>query len=360
MTGNKGEWSELYTFLKLLADGRLYAADAMLQRIPEVYYPIIEIIRKEGAQLHRYATGNAVKVIDAATATEVLNVPVAEFAQEANLLFSKIKHATGRSFAIPAIEPFLEQIKVNSLTAARREKRDINIVVHDLNTGLKPLLGFSIKSLLGKNATLFNAGNTTNFIYKLVGRNAPLIDVQAMNNIVTEPKIASRIAAITNEGCDLMFVDIESKTLKLNLQLIDSRLPELIAALLFLKYTSNGSAKMTELVAKLAALNPLGFDLQHGHPFYEHKIKNFLTDSALGMTPSVPWAGHYDATGGIIVVKEDGDLVCYHIYNRSEFQEYLLNNTRLEQASTTRYQFGEVYMVDGEMYIKLNLQIRFD
>ncbi|RTK92254.1 MAG: HpaII family restriction endonuclease [Rickettsiales bacterium] len=27
---NKGEWSEFYTFLRLLADGKLYAADANL------------------------------------------------------------------------------------------------------------------------------------------------------------------------------------------------------------------------------------------------------------------------------------------------------------------------------------------
>jgi type II restriction enzyme len=27
LTGNRGEWSEPYTLLKLLGDGRLYAAD---------------------------------------------------------------------------------------------------------------------------------------------------------------------------------------------------------------------------------------------------------------------------------------------------------------------------------------------
>jgi HpaII restriction endonuclease. len=32
LRGNKGEWSEIYTFLKLLADGKLYAADENLTR----------------------------------------------------------------------------------------------------------------------------------------------------------------------------------------------------------------------------------------------------------------------------------------------------------------------------------------
>ena len=36
MTGNIGEWSELYTLFKLLADGKLYAADANTNKIPEI------------------------------------------------------------------------------------------------------------------------------------------------------------------------------------------------------------------------------------------------------------------------------------------------------------------------------------
>ena len=64
-------------------------------------------------------------------------------------------------------------------------------------------------------------------------------------------------------------------------------------------------------------------------------------------------------TGGIIIVKDDGDVVCYHIYNRNEFQEYLFNNTRLEQASISRYKFGNFYKENNKILFKLNLQIRF-
>jgi len=42
---NKGEWSEFYTFLRLLADGKLYAADSDLNKIEDLYYPILKIIR---------------------------------------------------------------------------------------------------------------------------------------------------------------------------------------------------------------------------------------------------------------------------------------------------------------------------
>ena len=36
ITQNKGEWSELYVFLKLLGDGVLYAADANLNKIEDL------------------------------------------------------------------------------------------------------------------------------------------------------------------------------------------------------------------------------------------------------------------------------------------------------------------------------------
>ncbi|MCB0745699.1 MAG: HpaII family restriction endonuclease, partial [Ignavibacteriae bacterium] len=93
--------------------------------------------------------------------------------------------------------------------------------------------------------------------------------------------------------------------------------------------------------------------------FYEYKIKRFLTDVALGMMPSKVWTGKYDATGGYLIVKENGDVLCYHIYNRNEFEDYLLNNTKLDTASSSRHGFGEIYENSGELYFNLNLQIRF-
>ena len=36
LSGNKGEWSEIYIFLKLLDDGKVYAADKDMNLIPTV------------------------------------------------------------------------------------------------------------------------------------------------------------------------------------------------------------------------------------------------------------------------------------------------------------------------------------
>lgn len=116
---------------------------------------------------------------------------------------------------------------------------------------------------------------------------------------------------------------------------------------------------MVQLVESIEKANPLNFNQEFNHEFYSYKTKRFLTDIALGMMPATVWTGQYDATGGYLVVKEDGDILCYHIYNKNDFENYLLNNTRLETASSNRHDFGSIYEEDGEFFFKLNLQIRF-
>ena len=50
LKGNRGEWSELYVFFKLLADGRLYCGDGDLNRYDDKYYPVLEVFRDDSAQ----------------------------------------------------------------------------------------------------------------------------------------------------------------------------------------------------------------------------------------------------------------------------------------------------------------------
>ena len=88
-------------------------------------------------------------------------------------------------------------------------------------------------------------------------------------------------------------------------------------------------------------------------------MNNMATSNEVMMLYS-PYMCRYDANGGYLVVKKDGDIVCYHFYNRNDVEDYLYHNTRFERASRSRYHFGSLYRGnDGEVYIKLNLQIRF-
>ena len=92
---------------------------------------------------------------------------------------------------------------------------------------------------------------------------------------------------------------------------------------------------------------------------YEYKIKQFLLAFALGMTCSKPWHGTFNANGGYIVIKEDGDIICYHFFDRNDLENYLFYNTKFDTPSTSRHLFGKIYEQGGLFFIKLNLQVRF-
>ena len=389
MKGNIGDWSEMYVFLKLLSEGKLNAADANLNAIPNIYYPIIKIIREEVTKVNNkkvstqreFSINGDIKIIDGSTNNHLLTIPIAAFVQKSQELLNDLKIAKGLSFSLPAIETFLNSVDVKSLKAKSSDKADIKIVVHDLRTGLKPKLGFSIKSLLGGKSTLFNAGAGTNFIFKIIKPDNTILNFQKINTDTlkqskikkTDRKISLRINTVENLKFKFQFDKIQSNNLQLNLVLIDSQLPEILASLVY-NYYKTGKSKVKELLEEINQQNPMKFDQSREHPFYDYKIKNFLTESALGMTPEEMWNGVYDATGGIIIVKKSGDLACYHIYNKNEFQEYLMNNTFLEQPATSEddnnpgfpdvlkkkpFKFGWIYEENGKFYIKLNLQVRF-
>ena len=219
-------------------------------------------------------------------------------------------------------------------------------------------MGFSIKSQLGGASTLLNAGKTTNFIYKIENVTLGNHQIQDINFINTRSKIKDRIEKIKEFSGDLNFIQTESSVFGNNLTLIDSALPKLLSEIVCL-FFSTGHSKTTDLLNEISRINPLRFNLESNHPYYSYKFKRFLTDVALGMMPSKIWSGQLDATGGYLIVKDDGEILCYHIYNRNEFEEYLFRNTKLETASSTRHDFGTVYTEDNQQFFKLNLQIRF-
>jgi len=358
ITGNVGEWSEIYTLLKLLGDQKLFAGNENLEKIEKIFYPIISILRTESNGDFEYVLDKSLVLVNS-NGNQILKLPVKDFAEKALQTISKInkkKQQGARTFSIPEIESFMTKIHCSSLKAGSSAKTDITIVIHDPRTNNTPQLGFSIKSQLGEASTLLNAGKTTNFKFELQNLTPP--DVLEVNGINTRRKIIDRINKIKELGGNLKFSKLSSNIFNNNLILIDSLLPNIIAECLFTFYTSSNS-KLSDIVTILEEANPLNFDKSYSHLFYTYKIKKFLTDAALGMMPSKVWTGEYDATGGYLVVKEDGELLCYHLYNRNEFENYLLANTKFETASSTRHDFGAIYEEDGDFYFNLNLQIRF-
>lgn len=355
ITGNKGEWSEIYALFKLLGDKELHPGDKEIKKLENLVYPILKILRTEINGNFEYSIEDDIIIIS--DNKELFRIPISEFQERAKYLLNEIKNNTG-TFSVPEIEEFMQSINCLSLKASSSAKTDITIVVHDQRTGLQPSLGFSIKSQLGNPSTLLNAGETTNFIFKIVDTNISQEEIEEINNIFSRSKIKDRILEIKKKGGKFEFLKTQRAIFSNNLILIDSLLPQILSNIVLCFYSSPYS-NTEDLVNITEKENPLEFDTSNKHLFYTYKIKRFLTDIALGMMPSKVWTGEYDATGGYLIVKSDGEVVCYHIYSKNEFENYLLANTKLETASSSRHGFGEIYKENGELYFKLNLQIRF-
>lgn len=356
LTGNKGEWSEVYTLFKLLGEGKVHAGDADMNKM-ELYYPILNIIREESKKYeYRPDVEQNIVIIDE-DGNEYARISMDRFMEESGTLLKEIKKAKGRSFSVPESESFMSEIGCKKLKAPSSDKADIHIVIHDLRTNMTPLLGFSIKSQLGSASTLLNPGIPTNITYCITGSELSDEEIDDINNIADH---LPRMQAVIDKGCSLVYHDIEHKTFKNNLLFLDCCMPQFIGECLMYDSLPNSTSSLKEAVEYVAQINPFNFTGSDLTAFYEHKMKVLLLDSALGMTSAKEWHGRYDANGGYLVVRKDGEIVCYHFYNRNDVEDYLYNNTRFDRASRSRYGFGKLYRGDdGKVYIKLNLQIRF-
>ncbi len=351
--GNKGEWSELYVLLYLLGTGKLYAANEKVQKLQDVYFPILKIMRNDQESNVDYMITNEKNVEIYVNGEKCCSLPSSTFKQEANSLYHAIENGKDRAFPIGHTEEFMQKIYAHRLAAPSTDKTDITMQIHDIHTGYDPIIGFSIKSELGKSPTLLNASKSTNFTYKIDGINDK--NMEQINSINTRSKILDRIENIYSVGGKIIFDHVYNTTFAMNLMLIDSSMESIIAEMLLHSYKTN-EADCTNLMQVLDEDNPLNFPRNE---FYSYKFKKLLSAIALGMKPSTLWDGKDEANGGYIIVSSNGDVLAYHLYNRSFFEQYLLDNTKLERASTTRHEYATIYKESGKYYINLNLQIRF-
>lgn len=353
--GNKGEWSEFYAFLKLLVDRKLYAADRDLNRIENLSYSVLKIMRSERKDIKTYDVSgrNKIKISDG----KLLTVKYSEISPKLKKIFKRIKEEDKSSFAIAEATEIMDVLHCTTIKASSIKKSDIVLLLSDVRNLQNEEVGFSIKSMVGGSATLLNAGTTTNFIYKITGLNSKKA-IKEINSISTSSKIRDRLKAISEKGGSLEYVGMQSDIFADNLFKIDSAFPGILGEIIRMYFEGKGP-NLDDLVKMLAANNAFGPKVKSRSDFYEYKIKNLLQAIALGMTPARQWNGSFDAQGGYIIVREDGELVCYHAYNQDKFREYLFKNTKLETASSSRHQFGVIYGRGGELFIKLNLQIRF-
>lgn len=373
-SANRGEWSELYTLYKLIDDQNLFPKKDENNADGQLRLPILSLLRYTDEDLKtEYLLKDKYTVCINANGYEIKEMAKTDFEKSSSVLIKSIKEAKGNaSFQVLELdnfrkETFCPNIKCFSKTLedGTKDKSDIYIVYHDAFTGQTPKLGFSIKSELGNPPTLLNATKLTNFKYKL-SKHLPLDKVEEINSMLTGKgavDIAGRVNAIIKAGVTLVFHSIDPDikghhVFYENLLLIDSSLPTILAELLLMSFTEK-TKSLSQLTQILTELNPLKFPMQTNNAIYHAKVKRFVADVALGMVPSKPWKANNQASG-ILVVKDSGDIDCYHVIFRSALEDFLYKDLKFDTPSATRHQFGTITVEEnGEQYFTLNLQLRF-
>lgn len=355
LTGNKGEWSEVYTLLKLIAEGEMLKGDSQLVPIPGDSYKVIGLERNEATTgITTYTIiGDSVEITNSTTSTtrdrEV-------FRTQATELLEVIKSQKG-TFEIPATELFMHESLTHSIKAKSQDKTDIKVEIHDHRTSIEHTRGFSIKSQLGSPSTLLNASQQTVFRYKL--ENLTQLQADEINRIPARGALIARVQALSSlNDVEITPIGSTSETLSYNLRLMDDALPDIASSLLWNFYQQN-TGKLDELLPHISEQNIRAYHSEGKDLLYSIKLKRLLVSAALGMKPAQKWDGHYDANGGYLIVLNSGEIISYHIYDKDDFEGYLFHNTKLDTPSTSRYSTGTVFNSNGEYFIDLGLQIRF-
>ncbi len=383
LKGNKGDWSELYVFAKLLSEGKLFQSDLNLNRNDNNYYEVVKAYREEENSLLEFERNEIINLYSIENGNKIL---VSEFSLDnfkdlSEKIYTGIINGSGKSFEIPSISVFIDNLRIQKLTAKVTSKSDIKLRIYDHRLAKEADLGFSIKSLLGEDSTLFNTGVGNNFIYQI--KSNKKISIPEFNESTYKPigkisKLTYRLNQLISEySASIEFKEIQSSQLWRNLKMVDGDLPEIIAFCLLYRWIYR-TAELSDLANLLEDKDPLNFynGEKSEQKLYAYKLKKFLAECAMGMTSETPWHGVYDATGGVIICKQDGDIVCFHIYDFNLFREYLLNNTKFEQPSTgedennpgsprvtkgtKKYYYGWLYEEAEELLFKINLQVRFN
>src|SRR5690554_7241431 len=92
ITGNKGEWSEIYALFKLLGDKQLFLGNKDIEKLEGLVYPIIKILRTENNGSFEYSIQDEIILISGSE--EILKIPISDFKNKAIFLLNRSEEHT--------------------------------------------------------------------------------------------------------------------------------------------------------------------------------------------------------------------------------------------------------------------------
>lgn len=355
-TKNKGEWTELLVFVKLLAEQKLHLSDKDLNKKLD-FFNISKVTTKNLDLDFFILNETTIKSVNNSSGEEKI-IDISNILSEENLkkITTSIQEGTA-TFKIPKFQIIQNNLGFNIVKGGTSNQKS-DIVLDIKNKEIeKQNEGFGIKSYLGSKPTLLNASGNTNFIFEIKGLKTSNID--EINQIDTRTKLKDRIIFIEELGGTFNYVGAEKETMEHNLKISDSLMPNIVGHLL-LSFYKKRISKVSKIVDEIDREGILNEEINYGEKkSLEIKIKRLLLDILLGFFAGKKWDGE-NLANGTIVMKKSGECLGFHIIDSKSLKEYLFENISLDTPSTTRHRFGKIYKEkDGKLYFKLNLQLRF-
>ena len=424
---NRGEWAELYVFLRLLSTGRLHAADSELDCKPDSFLEVSKVLRCEASgeplayevdsvagtvtvrrgcgagetpksaergmaackgefpQASLFSCDGAAPTLAAGTDDAPLErvdgegccervVSMADCERAAHGLFRHLVSSESRAKTMHApaeVCDFVDSIGVRNPKApgvqgrdkAYGGKADIVIETRDGRNALVNRMGFSVKSQFGSPATLFNASPSAPLLYWVAHCDDALMkEFNALHDARgNRGWFACCQPFFDRHGLRVSFARARNAgSFERNLLFVREGMLEIIAACVRERFIGGApTSDVAAVTASVAEQNPMRYPPAVASAVYEKAMKDFLYAAFSGMSATKPWDGVEQVNGGYIVVKPDGDVLCYHANDREEFREYLFRNTVFEYVSAKKYGWSLIEKIDGEYLLPVNFSIRF-
>lgn len=363
----KRELGELYTFFRLLADGKVSLGTSQARRVEMEGWPVALIQREEHDGTRRYYIEQEnVRIVSGAmnAATFVASdkeeqcVPREDFDGAAELILELLKTTVGSDMVeVPeGLEGFLDAINIYDLEAKTEDRTDFSIAFWHAEA---PLTGFNVRCRLSAMNPLLDGGRTANLKLEQSGIKFATPTVNKINAVPESPtEVTERMLMIERLGGVLKYSDVADRVFRCNLLMIDLHFPRMLAEMVRMMHL-DGISRVSELTERIKEINPLKIkdELINKHGFYEFKMKQFLLALALGMRPAKIYSGTDSAVEGILLVNTAGEVLCYHQSERHTFADFLYLNTRLEKGSVDKDKYGFLEKENGVYYFRLNVKI---
>lgn len=353
---NRGEWSEIYAILAMLLCPKLAISNAELEIITNELYDLkkIRVCNPNKNGIIEYALNNQSDV-EVFYDNEFDNiVSKIELAENKHLLFDAIENAPigNGAFEIDELKDILAKLTKGKLIKSRSlSKEDLEAQIFDNRVCTEKNLKYSIKSSLGSPATLLNSSQHTNFLYCIENLSKNYVD--EINAINSKTKLLDKINFIMSHGGRIKFLKVVDEIFDYNLKMIDSNMPQYLGNVLLQSYIT-GKKELLPLFLESNQFEDEDFAIK--------KLGDFLEGISFGFFPSLKWDGCNQVNGGLVVVKNNGNIVILDlIYYRREVLKYLMNETKLDSPSSSRYHMLQLYSqpFDDKIYFTLNLQVRY-